>query len=455
MPEFHDRYDAATVSGRISQPPFAELVDRGRRRAHRTRAVRLAGVAVVAALAATSLLALPGRTGPSTPAGSAPPSDEDVVRDAVFLNPDYGAVVYFHSETCAEWVAVTEDGGLTWSEPQEVPVLPGEEAVEAELHCLLADVVPIATGTIVRSAVHTGYQLAYRAAGIDLPTTGYMSHDGGQTWREYEPRVRTTEAVPDGVVPDVYCETTGINPDQEYPDYRDDQDYTDVAPDLCETARIGWLDPETGDQVVLRNDPRAATMYTPSIGSDGSVWVGGSDADGDYHISVSRDRGRNWEDVSPPPGEDLGPEMSSVAAVTAADGDTAYFRADTEPGGPVRPPKLYRTTDGGETWQPLPAAAQLGDVAGMWVANDGTLFAVDMRVSDPDRPEEALYRSHDRGATFEPVDLPAFRVGQIPGGFEGSVYDYSAETWINALSEDGLTWRELDLPEFRLPEPTS
>jgi BNR/Asp-box repeat len=453
MPEFRDRYDAAAVSGQISQPPFAELAHRGRRRAHRTRTVRVAGVAVVAVLAAAPLLTLPSQTGPSTPAASSPPRNEDVHRHLEFLDLEYGLVNYFDPETCREWVVVTDDGGATWTEPREVPMFPGEETVEAQLHCLIMNVVPIATNTIVR---HFDYELAYWAAGVDVPTTGYISYDNGQTWQEYEPQVRTADSVPDGVFPDPYCEEE-YPTDQDYPEIGPGQDYGDVAPEGCGALQVGWLDPQTGDQMVLRTNPPGVESPVV-VGYDGSIWAGGYDGQvggapvGDYHLSVSRDRGRTWQDATPVQGEDVDEPLTADRrfGFAAADGDTAYLFSTSWTGEGAN--HLYRTTDGGETWQPLPAGEQFEHLNFGWITRDGALVLEDVLDDGPPAMTTGLYLSRDEGNTFEQVEFPATPEQQVSGGFYGYGFDPETETATRALSADGLTWQALDVPAFRLPD---
>jgi hypothetical protein len=442
MPEFRDRYDIAAVSDRISQPSFTELAHRGRDRAYRIRRVRLAGVAVVAALAVTSLLTLPSQTGPSTPAASPPPSLEPGLWRMTFLNVDFGIATNWDQTTCIDALFVTDDGGSTWSEPRHIPDFPGRKRIDAQRYCLVPDVIPVAPDTLV-IPLDSRIEHEYVSERMDPPTTSYISRDAGRTWQEYEPRIRTADAAPDGVVPDVYCEA----------EFRPGE-YDSPLNDWCVgQPRVSWYDPQTGDRMVLRNNPQAEWFYTPEVAGDGSIWAGGHDSDGNHHISVSRDRGRTWRDVSPPPAEDAEDvDEPTSAAVAAADGNTAYFYSHTESAWPARQTPIYRTTDGGETWQPLPAAQRFLDVAGMWVVGDGALL-VELLTKGEGQPRDGLvaYLSHDGGDTFDTVELSATVVVQISGGFRGYAHDFSAEGAVDAVSEDGLNWRVFDRPEFRLP----
>jgi BNR/Asp-box repeat protein len=438
MPEFHDQYDTAAVSDRISQPPFAELVHRGRRRAHRTRTIRLAGVAVVAALAATPLLTLPSQDGPGTPAAS-PPGLEPGLWFVTFLDVDHGIATNWDQPTCTFSLFVTDDGGSTWSEPRALPGFPGRERIEAERYCLIPDVTQVAPDTLV-VPVDSRIEHEYVSMSMDPPASSYVSRDAGRTWQEYELETRTADTVPDGVIPSTHCETRFQPGEYEPPE----GGWCTGAPQLS------WYDSQTGHLMVLRNNPQVELLYTPEIGVDGSIWVGGHDAGGHPHISVSEDRGRTWRDVSPPPAQDVDAGAAISAAVSAWDSDTAYFHPMTEIGGSTTPSEFYRTTDGGETWQPLPAAQQFEDIAGVGVARDGTLVVSDLRDPESDT-DGVVYRSGDGGETFELVDPLGLLPMQVSGGYYGDTYDFTEQHVIRAVSEDGLTWREFDLPEFDLP----
>lgn len=427
MPEPRDWYDAPAVSRRIIQPSFAALAERGRRRAHRTRAVRMAGVAVAAALVTTPLLALPGEQGPGRP--GSPPTGAEVTgtqpgrsfaHGVEFFDIDHGVAYYYPVEVpsgkpCGAVVSVTGDRGQTWSRWRELPQFPNQRAVEDRTACLPVRVVPVAPETLL-IPIDAEVASFFADAGFDPPATSFVSHDAGRTWQAYEPRVTTADVVPEGVDPEVGCAAGTGCLDQLY-----------------------WYDPQTGDRMVARNTPPAlegmlAGHGEVAVAADASIWVTALAPDGDYHVSVSHDRGRTWTDRSPAHVADVD-EFPFGRAVTY-DGTTGYFYWGLSIAeGPGNPVHLYRTTDGGETWHPLPAEVPFdGEPRGIWVAADG-LVMVDAAGNG--------YLSPDGAEAFQEVeqDLP-WNVHPIRGGFHTN----SLDLYTDAVSEDGLTWRGLELP---------
>jgi hypothetical protein len=418
MSELHHRYDRAAVSDRIEQPPFAELVARGRSRARRVRTVRLAGVGVLAALAAAPLVALPDGNGPTVPAPSSPPPVEVVqprASFAFFLDLDHGLVQYVDAECEASMIRITHDGGATWSEAREVPTDPDYRRptpLPAEPGCFHPMVLQIAPDTLVAPL---------QRSFTDGPNL--MSRDAGLTWREYEPQVRTAESVPDGVVPMWPC-----------------------VRDACSQAGLGWFDPQTGDWLVLENQ-HPDVGHGLTAGLDGSLWVYGPGPDGsDLRLAVSRDRGRSWLEQHSFPDID----RLDASILVPYDGATAYL-ATMAPTVYPDPFHLYRTTDGGETWQPVLAGQQFEDVVDMWVNAAGGLV-VTRSVGD----SYETYISTDGGDTFTSFDLPVVGVVAFHGGFSGFASDPAAAA-SGYLSEDGLIWRPVQIPRWPddWPDPSA
>lgn len=427
MSELHHWYDRAAVSGQITQPPFAELAQRGRRRAHRVRAARAAMVAGFAALAVAPLLIAPEENPPGTPA-AAPPSTrawEWYEIHVSFLDPDHGAASYA-GDACGEgWVAVTQDGGATWTELRELPMFRDQDrGTDAgdEPACIWPLVIPTAPNTLLMVGPPPPSVLP------DWPS--FISHDAGQTWREYQPQVRTADSVPDGVVPFWPC---------------DEQ--------VCKEAGLGWYDPLTGDWMVLRNNPPPGADLGVTVGFDGSIWAYGSGNDGELPVAVSHDQGRTWLDRSP---SDVDVEWLSDAVLTPYDGDTAYLHpADLseEPEPPV-PFDLLRTTDGGESWHQVPGAQRFEDVVGVWTDRDGGLVVVDLDTY----LSGYQYRSQDGGETFSRTELPVSLPLSLPGVLWGQPSNRSAAASADFyISEDGITWHPVEVPHYpgRYGDPTA
>lgn len=417
MPELRDRYDHGAVSNWIIQPPLADLQDRARRRTRRHRATGAGAVAVLAGLVAVPLLTLPGGgwNAPGDPT-SVPAWERDALSMA-FYDLRHGVATYLSSDGCGLHLSATRDGGVTWSEPRALP----DEAVAEErssdgsvssVSCGWWPVVPIAAETLVMP-------LTTETPSVDewvepLPSA-LISRDAGQTWQEYQLRLQTAEAVPDGVIPEPHC--------------RENQ---------CPETQLGWYDPQTGQPTVLRDNPPTATTgdasTVASVAADGTIWVAGKDAEDGYRVSVSRDRGHTWETGSL--GRVDGAEPDDDIVLAAADGETAYLasRPLDEPGASS---VLYRITDDGQTWHRL-GERPFDVVAALWMAPDGTLALLDNG-----------WRTHlstDQGETFQDAGPTVQEVEQITGGFFGWAADDSVDPVDGYLSEDGLQWRPVRAP---------
>jgi hypothetical protein len=404
MSELYRRYDRTAVADRVTQPPFGELADRARRRANRTRAVQLAGVAVLAALVAAPLLLLPGGSQPDT-VGVPPPSQptgnaHNII--VTFHDLRFGVAQYPGSDCGKGSISVTQDGGKTWSPPRAHPDVPNAGTLGVST-CNWPAAIPIAADTLVMIA-----------APVQPPDPAgeptFISRDAGRTWQTYTPKTRTADAVPDGVTPWWPCD--------EQP---------------CRQAGLGWYDPQTGDWMVLKNQPPGASYVGLNVGFDGSLWVHGS-ADGTFRLAVSRDRGRSWQDQTPR----VDADWLGYAGLTAFDGDTGYLY-------PMKGADrfdLYRTTDGGKTWLAVPAAQQFDDITSVWVNRNGELY-----LTDRNRDQ---YLSNDGGTTFASAHLPVSGAFEIIGGMQAWPIDFAAADPVDLyLSVDGVTWQPVEVPNYR------
>lgn len=121
-----------------------------------------------------------------------------------------------------------------------------------------------------------------------------------------------------------------------------------ISPDL---ARLHPAVPETLDPVTAKDidqpmTERFGVVYTiaPSSLDAATVWVGTDDG----LIHVTRDDGKTWQDVTPPPMT----AWSKVSQMEAGhfEVNTAYASVDRHRIADDKP-YIYRTHDGGKTWQ--------------------------------------------------------------------------------------------------------
>ncbi len=119
-----------------------------------------------------------------------------------------------------------------------------------------------------------------------------------------------------------------------------------ISPDL--TREHPGVPPSLGDFAAHRKGEPRGVIYSigPSFKDAGLIWVGSDDG----LIHVTRDGGATWQNVTPP---ELTP-WSKVAQIEAGhfDTTTCYAAVNRFRLNDLRP-YIYRTHDGGETWQPI------------------------------------------------------------------------------------------------------
>jgi len=160
------------------------------------------------------------------------------------------------------------------------------------------------------------------------------------------------------------------------------------------------------------------------------------------HVVVSSDAGRSWE-----AGTGLPPLGSPEALVVAPSSpDTAYLAVDLS-GGTLD--TLYRSTDGGRTWQLRSEPHVGGEFEGLEV--------------DPLRPNEiwawgqGLHRSTDGGRTWTPIpEFVGTRTGPVDvfhsSGEASSIFVFIPDLRVMQQSSDGgTTW----LQSYGLSAPDS
>ncbi len=179
-----------------------------------------------------------------------------------------------------------------------------------------------------------------------------------------------------------------------------------ISPDLARLnpAVPANLDPVTAKDIDQPMTTRFGVVYTigPSPLRAATVWVGTDDG----LIYVTRDDGKNWVAVTPP-------EMttwSKVSQIEAGhfDAETAYASVDRNRLGDNKP-YIYRTHDGGKTWQNVVAGIPEGAYVNS-VKEDpqtkGLLYAA---------TELRVYVSFNDGGQWQPLqnNMPVTSVRDI------------------------------------------
>lgn len=414
MPDLRERFDYPAVIDSVTQPAFDDLLQQaGRRRTRRTAAVAggLVAVAVVAAIAMPMLLrgpAAPHR--PSVGAVGDPwpvPTGLLLPKSMTFFNATHGYALLegFNdqpgNDTCQMAVRATTDGGKTWSAPRGVPC----DSIESGgwtggLHVLDTDSL------------------------LQITRDGdryYLSHDSGRRWEAYQPRTRTVDSFPAGVVPQAVCAG---------------------GEECVDDNRLEWYDPQTGDRMRLADGPALGTLRTVERATDGSIWISGYAKDRQYAVAVTRNNGRTW--TTTPTG--LTGKILEGPNVATHDGTVGYLVIDgkaTDGQGNTYRRSIMRTDDGGKTWSRVVGEDVPAEHFGVFeaiVAPAGRLLIPGSNAGGSYR----WYASDDGGVSFAPADgFPAVSfVSHVPGVYYGSSADGPLAYYV---SDDAVHWRKVQL----------
>jgi hypothetical protein len=428
--------------GRIAQQPGFDLV---RRRARRLRTRRQmvvagAGLAVVAVLGTAGLTVtrptatnLPAATPspsatvapsppapavlPSRPASTSPP----VVRELLAGDPDHLYAVVEDCDSCQGWLMVSPDGGRTWQTRLAV-------STRFDAPDLLRVVGPSAIMVGSRKqqpSQEPCLQPAPACVTYSPERTWRISADAGATWRDLTAGDEPVESVPasGGAVMDLAT--------------------TDTQP-----GRLYAVDPEQGRIAPLATQPPLVefSIITAPLGA--GLWLEGLDPTTRRPaVVVSRDGGTSWVtstfEAEPPLG-DQAPIRPGISRpeVRTADGQTAFAMFADGPG-PVR---IYRTTDGGQSWLRMNPDARSWDVprGALSIVIAGGRHVLVYR-DDPLGPTKLAESADGRVyQPFAPVGLPP--VGIAPIAVDENLFLYRDYNTIYR-SEDGVHWQPLSQPK--------
>ena len=395
---------------RAALPPEFGVVEqrlsRNRRRRARYAAATVALGTAVALAIGFGLAQGPPESLPGFGPHPELPGRGDLRPEIQFVDPGHGLAQYVGSGTdCRATIRTTQDGGKTWSGVRRSPRVtrPNGKTCANVAQLIGEDTVVVP-----------------RLDWLPVAENPVISRDGGKTWRPYQPETTTVDTVPDGVVPEEICLSKKECNQEGY-------------------ARLGWLDPQTGDRMVLESSPPGMKhVGKPFVARNGSIWTlepTAADKPVELTVATSQDRGRTWRTMTTP-------DRGHLASY---DGETGCFMTI---GKPVR---LLRTQDGGATWKQVEDVRfdgpDLAWIHVMWAAADGALVVggyPDDTAGPADEEEPSWRVSRDGGKTFQALKLPKDlnRVEMIPGGFHG----WSITGSPHYVSEDGSTWRKVTVP---------
>jgi hypothetical protein len=276
-------------------------------------------------------------------------------------------------ERCSHRLLGSDDGGATWTVRQETFGDGLNHGLEAP-----------AAGVLHRVVTSPNPNHDTDPDSPKMLSQPKISTDGGRTWVDVREVTRAVDAVPAGGW--IECRQVKENP--------------------C--GALVAVDPATAHAAPLRNKPEFRMLQVLRVPSTAGFWISGYDGTTNRSVlATTSDRGRTWNSYS---------DHDLVAPVTA-DGVVGYsVVSDSYPVRPTGPAptvspteskkRVYRTTDGGRTWQRVDPDGTLPDgalqVAREYVAADGThvvLMSDDGYLRNYATPYQR-YTSTDNGRTY-------------------------------------------------------
>ncbi len=203
-------------------------------------------------------------------------------------------------------------------------------------------------------------------------------------------------------------------------------------------TNMGLKDSRQIGQIAI--DPRnTETIY---VAAEGSVWGPG----GDRGLYKSADGGKTWKKIL---------EISENTGVNnivmdPRDPDVLYASSEQRRrhvftkigGGPET--AIYKSTNGGETWNKLTSGLPGGDMGGIGLAISPVNPDVIYAIIEAAQGGSGFYRSSDRGASWEKMSAHSAQ-----GQYYNEIYCdpkevdkvYSVETVSEVTDDGGKTWR--------------
>lgn len=221
-----------------------------------------------------------------------------------------------------------------------------------------------------------------------------------------------------------------------------------------------------GEAIGRLSAGQVITITTINMLTDTSGWaVAETESDQADHLVRTSDGGATWRDVTPPQPLDAAAELGQGATLFALDAETAWATYYDRTGGPLSAPAfVWRTSDGGATWQ----AGRPLDTTDIELYQPSDLIFVDASHgwlmahvgAGMSHDYVAIFRTADGGETWERLVDPYTEALPQSCGKTGMVFTDASNGWVTGdcmgvvpgapylqrTTDGGRTWQTVELP---------
>lgn len=202
--------------------------------------------------------------------------------------------------------------------------------------------------------------------------------------------------------------------------------------------------------VLLTGEGEEVTLTTYLVIGEQTRWAVGSQSSVPNLVLYSGDGGKSWADRTPPD-TTLDPESKAEAIISFCDESTGWVIYNGSN-------LLWKTTDAGLSWGSYPLEIPASKFSRIDILNPDTVWVMIITVQEPRAGNITLYRTLDGGITWEVMLDPSdggphsfskngLSFGTTEYGWIGRVQGFFAIPYLDVTRDGGKTWEMVNFPQ--------
>lgn len=191
-----------------------------------------------------------------------------------------------------------------------------------------------------------------------------------------------------------------------------------------------WITGDRGDtwQQIPISDPQFTLEDINLRGSDTLLASGYQLNTGDSKLYYSKDRGQNWNDITPA-------GFSTYGGISEMASSTLFYASG-------RSGRVFKTTDAGQNWTTVQSQIVLEGAFDMAVVDDRIFLAVQYSIPQTFITKDMLLYSHDAGANWDTLEVTRYESFKEIDFISPDVGFLLSYRGLYRTTDGGLTWNE-------------